>query len=241
MTITQNVLLSILSEARSKNLPVGKTQLVKYLYLTEVEYYRETGSRLTDLEWKFYYYGPYAFELESIFDSPEFSKKEIPLENGKTFKRFAVAEPSHAYHENIDAKISFVIKRVVGEWGNKSLQELLDYVYFETEPMEAVKKRGEILDFSTIQKEETHAVIPLKASKETIARVAELRKRIAPTLQRFSEQLHRGGRQTQKDKDYNAASVAWDEEMEKVLDVEALKNITLKITGAPDAATQKGN
>ena len=139
------------------------------------------------------------------------------------------------------SKVSLVIKRVVGEWGSRSLPELLDYVYFETEPMEAVKKRGEILDFSTIQKEEAHAVIPLKASKETIARVAELRKRIAPTLQRFSEQLHRGGGETQKDKDYNAASAARDEEMRKEFDAEALKNITLKITDAPDAATQKGN
>ena len=102
MNNTQNILLSILSEAQSKNFPVGKTQLVKYLYLTEVEYYRETGSRLTNLEWKFYHYGPYAFELGAIFDSPEFSKKEIPLEDGKTFKRFAVTEHWYAYHENID-------------------------------------------------------------------------------------------------------------------------------------------
>lgn len=39
----KELLLQILIEASAKNTTVGKTQLVKLLYLTEVEYYRVAG------------------------------------------------------------------------------------------------------------------------------------------------------------------------------------------------------
>jgi hypothetical protein len=43
-----------------------KTPLIKLLYLIDVEYYRATGEKLTNIDWIFYKYGPYAFELEGI-------------------------------------------------------------------------------------------------------------------------------------------------------------------------------
>jgi len=233
----KDILLSLLSEAAHKNYSVGKTQLVKYLYLVELDYFKDNKNRLTDLEWKFYHYGPYAFELESILELPEFAKKEFPLENGKTYQRFAVAESLQTY-DLVDTKVSLIIKRVIGQWGDKSLRELLDYVYFETEPMEAVKKRGDVLDFSTIRKEVSNVVIPLKASKKTEERIAELRKRIAPTLKRFGEQRIR---EIHKDKDYEEAMRAWDEDINKDFDPEALKNIILTITELPHDANKKGN
>lgn len=237
MNTVKDILLSLLSEAAHKNYSVGKTQLVKYLYLVELDYFKDNKNRLTDLEWKFYHYGPYAFELESILELPEFAKKEFPLENGKTYQRFAVAESLQTY-DLVDTKVSLIIKRVIGQWGDKSLRELLDYVYFETEPMEAVKKRGDVLDFSTIRKEVSNVVIPLKASKKTEERIAELRKRIAPTLKRFGEQRIR---EIHKDKDYEEAMRAWDEDINKDFDPEALKNIILTITELPHDANKKGN
>jgi uncharacterized phage-associated protein len=235
---TKETILSILSEAENRNFQVGKTQLVKYMYLVEVEYFRKTGKRLTDLEWKFYHFGPYAFELESILNLPEFIKEKIELGSGKIFSKFTIAEPLPKYKDIVDAKLSLIIKRVVSEWGDKALHELLDFVYFETEPMEAVKKRGDILNFSTIQREISNAVIPLKASKVTIARITELKKRIAPALKRLSEQrinaLH-------KDKDYEEATAAWGEGISNEYNPEDLKNILLTITESPHASGQKRN
>jgi uncharacterized phage-associated protein len=233
----KDILLSLLSEAEHKNYPVGKTQLVKYLYLVELDYFMDNKKRLTDLEWKFYHYGPYAFELESILELPEFAKKEFPLEGGKTYQRFALAESLQTY-DLVDTKVSLIIKRVIGQWGNKSLRELLDYVYFDTEPMEAVKKRGDVLDFSTIRKEMSNVVIPLKASKKTEEQIAELRRHIAPTLKRFGEQRIR---EIHKDKDYEEAMRAWNEDMNKDFDPEALKNIILTITELPHDTNKKGN
>jgi hypothetical protein len=46
--------------------------------------------------------------------------------------------------------VSGIIGDLVKKWGGADINRLLDYVYFETEPMENAH-RGDILDFSTIQ------------------------------------------------------------------------------------------
>jgi hypothetical protein len=63
-----------------------------------VEHYRETGERLTNLEWKFYHYGPYAFELEKILDGPEFQVRKVQNDDEIEFIGYAIKEPEYDYH-----------------------------------------------------------------------------------------------------------------------------------------------
>lgn len=234
MLNSKDILVQILKEAS-----VGKTRLVKLLYLVEVEYYRAVSERLTNLEWLFHYYGPYAFELEDVLAQPEFTREQIKTKGDKDLTLFRVAEERIPYGWKLDAKISLLVKRIVGEWKGKPLEELLDYVYFETEPMQVVQKRGDRLDFTVIKKEPEQVVVPLKASKETERRVSELRKRIAPTLKRLGEQRtiaeHAAG------KEYQDAMEAWDEEMVKEFDAEALKRVSITITRPQDGTGKQGN
>lgn len=206
----KELFLQILAEAADRNASIGKTHLVKFLYLVEVEYFRLARQRLTDVQWLFYYYGPYALELEEVLAQPEFEKTEFTTQNGKEFVRYRVAEQVRDYKTSLDARLTLMIKRIVGDWKDKSLPELLDYVYFETEPMQAVKKRGDVLDFSTIKPEsEIEKVIPLKASRATEKKVAELRVRMRPFLEAMGE-AHLN--EPEYSKDYIAAMRAWAEE-----------------------------
>jgi hypothetical protein len=234
MLNSKDILLQILTEA-----PVGKTRLVKLLYLVEVEYYRATSERLTDLMWLFHYYGPYAFELEEILAQPEFAREQIKTQGEKDVTLFRVAEARIPYGWKLDARISLLVKKIVGEWRGKSLEELLDYVYFETEPMQAVQNRGDRLDFTVIKNEPEQIVVPLKASRETERRISELRKRIAPTLKRLGEQ--RTAAELAAGKEYQEAMKAWDEEMNKEFDPEAIKRISLTITRPTDDTGKQGN
>src|SRR5438128_139789 len=160
---SKEILLQILDEAEGRKTHLGKTQLVKFLYLTEVEYYRINRQRLTDLHWLFYHYGPYALELEDILSQPEFEQERFTTQNENEFIRFRVAEQIRGYKTSLGPKVTLIVKRIVGQWRERPLHELLDYVYFETEPMQSVKKRGDVLDFSTIKPEsEAEKVIPLK-------------------------------------------------------------------------------
>lgn len=114
-----------------------RIRLVKLAYLAEVEYYRAIGGRLTDLEWIFYRYGPYAHELGPLI--------------GGTDDPAAVAVD--AWSPETPAKPDFqlesILRQVVKDWGDADLNQLLDFVYFETEPMEGAQ-RGQRLDFTNV-------------------------------------------------------------------------------------------
>jgi hypothetical protein len=50
-------------------------------------------------------------------------------------------------------------RHIVDQWADRRLGEMLDYVYFYTEPMETVQ-RGEPLDFSRVQRLEAQYEFP---------------------------------------------------------------------------------
>ena len=237
MYSTKNILLQILIEASEKGTSVGKTQLVKLLYLAEVEHYGNTGQRLTDLKWLFYHYGPYALELDKILAQPEFEKTEIRTQGNKDFILFRVAERMTPYEQKMDPKVSLLIKKIVGQWKDKPLEELLDHVYFETEPMETVKQRGDVLDFSTIKPEsEIPPVIPLKASKEAEKKVAELRQRIRPFLESMGKARVEDPMPSEE---HWEALKAWDEEENSGLIIPP--NFVVHITKTPTDSANEGN
>lgn len=227
-------MLQILSEASLKNLALTKTQVVKLLYLAEVEFYREQGERLTDLDWLFYHYGPYALEIDTLLNEKKFEVEKKETKSEREVQLYKIAEPVAKYSTHVDAKVSLMIKRIVGEWGNKPLEELLDFVYFETEPMQAVERRGDRLDFSTISREPIPPVIPLKASKETEKKVLELRKKIAPSLTKIGE---RRNKPEMEDEAYQEAMKAWNEEEE--INTEALRRLRITIRPFGDSDTKR--
>jgi hypothetical protein len=116
-------------------LPPLKTRLVKLLYLTEVEYYRRTGKLLTDLSWMFHHFGPYASSLSRYLGDP----------NAEVIAWRITHRPKVADHT-----VELCVAEIVHEWGDADLNTLLDYVYFETEPMQAAH-RGDFLDFSVVK------------------------------------------------------------------------------------------
>jgi hypothetical protein len=65
------------------------------------------------------------------------------------------------------------VSQVVHEWGDAELNALLDYVYFETEPMQAAK-RGDRLDFSVVRPltEQRHVKILLDTKRLSAMRKA---------------------------------------------------------------------
>lgn len=197
-----DILKYIIKEAESENLIIGKTQLVKLLYLLEVEYYRFYQKRLTNLVWQFYHYGPYPLEIEDILGSPDL--EEIPklLKSGKVHKKYSIASDKSSERE-IDADIRRLIKRVMQQWGGLGLNDLLDFVYFETEPMRNVK-RGEILNFTTIRPWQETKPREIKIDKN---KLAEIKHRIIE----HTKSLSRPQIKAVVDKDLGEAMKVWDE------------------------------
>lgn len=172
----QSLVAYVVSKLVDMGASFGKTKLVKLLYLIDVENHRIRSRKLTALEWTFYHYGPYAFEIDQILKQLDL---EIPQEDVLT----ASGHQATVFRPPWDADVEFeeqastseklVVDHVIQEWGMEELNPILSYVYFHTEPMKDAK-RGEVLDFSRIQKVPAlRRVEP--ASKLPSCRVKELR------------------------------------------------------------------
>ncbi len=140
----QELLLSVILELNNERVGFGKTRLIKLLYLIEVEHYRLYKEHMTEKKWVYYKYGPYIMDFdECLVDS------NIRVEiNDGNFTKIEVVDNSEV--PSLPAAINGNIKNIISEFSKKDLRDLLDYVYYETEPMMNVNQRGEQLDFSHI-------------------------------------------------------------------------------------------
>lgn len=172
---TRTFVKAVLERYSKKALfPPMKTRLVKLLYLTELEYFRRTGRRLTSIDWQFYHFGPYATALEPYIGDPDAITREDWFDDMLAKVRGETVPP--------DQDLQHAVVDVVHDWGNADLNTLLDYVYFETEPMQAAK-RGEALNFSTVERAKPESLSVHLDSKKIRRMRDEVRKRSAAYAQ----------------------------------------------------------
>jgi hypothetical protein len=153
-------LLAILAKhykEKTEKLPT-KTKLIKLAYLAEVYFKRLTGRRLTNQSWIFWKYGPYFKEFENlitdetIFLKPDQTDDFYPIE---------VSDDYESKTLSLDEKIA--VDRALGH-AHDDLNEILDFVYFDTEPMIKVQNRGDILDFDSVFPEKYYSIKEYKIS-----------------------------------------------------------------------------
>jgi hypothetical protein len=116
--------------------------------------------------------------MQEILGSPELEAEEIRLSEDRIFYRLqaVIKEPGE---EDLTPEIDRLTTIVVKRWGGLDLRYLLDYVYFETEPMIGAKP-GDILDFSTIK--------PWQEVKGKTVRIRD-RKKFRELRERIKEHL----------------------------------------------------
>jgi len=159
-----------------------KTQLMKLLYLMDVEFYRRHSRTVTQLSWKYYHHGPYAVEADRILGNlPDIEESEFISHAGRKGYAYTsqsdIDEGERALISMFGYPVKQVLDRVLDRWALEDLWVLLDYVYFETEPMRDAR-RGELLDFSKITREEITAPSPPRVEMPQ-GRLQELRQRLA--------------------------------------------------------------
>lgn len=129
-----------------------KTKLLKLLYLFDVEYFRLHRQTYTDFQWKFFHLGPWAREFDDVLQT--LLAQDVLIETASSkpefdTKFFRASEPAAIEGLFQSYKDEGALKTVLDRWGDKTTGEILDYVYFCTEPMEH-GVRNEPLDFSQI-------------------------------------------------------------------------------------------
>jgi hypothetical protein len=148
----ENLLTAIVSQAEQRESYATKTKILKLLYLFDVEYFRIHRRTFTGFAWKFFHLGPWTSEYETTLDGI--------VASGALEQKFGKHDtPMYHSPERVDASIvrlppedDSILRGVLRRWAGADTRDILDYVYFNTEPMQQ-GIRNESLDFSVIPKE----------------------------------------------------------------------------------------
>jgi hypothetical protein len=165
-------------------------RLVKFLYLADLYNARfSKGETLTGWPWAFVYFGPWCKEVNEAIEKS--AKKGLILaqeypskyDDDKDYRLFST-ESTDEEPKIIDALPTYVWSRLqwaIQKWAD-DWHGLLDYVYFETEPMIEAKP-GALLDFSHSQMPE----VPKKMETKKIpkAKVEDAKKALARLREKY--------------------------------------------------------
>jgi hypothetical protein len=170
----RNLVLGILNIVKAEDGFATKTKLLKLLYLSDIEAVRDTRQTLTGFAWVFYLYGPWTSEYDDLLNEMV-SDDLIELQSGDRVDLDTVFVEPRA-RDNFDSipippATWVAVRRLAKLWAGEPTGELLNYVYFSTEPM-IHARRGEPIDFSSVA---SRAETPLYTRPKTCATSKELR------------------------------------------------------------------
>jgi hypothetical protein len=148
------------ARAEDRGITLHRTKLVKLLYLIDVERARSRRASLTGLEWTFSHNGPHSDEVAETVKSMMDIDLSMPTWKENRLRRGAAEAPDG---EAWPAPTKGMVDRVMDRFAGRSVDELLDHVYFHTGPMRDAR-RGEPLDMELARADATaRPAVPLTA------------------------------------------------------------------------------
>jgi len=194
--------------ATQQGIKLTTNRLVKFLYLTDLYYARiKDGKTITGFPWRFIYYGPYCREVWNTIEKAAadnlICKKTYAsyFNDEKEYNIFLCHEDDA---EEIGGQIHIgvigYLQNAIKKFGDDTPQ-LLDYVYFDTEPMQDAKK-GDLLDFSKAEKFKPVEKVQLKKlSPETIKKARKKIKKLSDSLNADRKKMIKSEQEAGKFKD----------------------------------------
>lgn len=153
------------------------TQLVKYIYLADLYYARyNNGDTITKFPWAFIHYGPYCSEVWNSIEEAASTGliSKMTYESRFEDKDYYLFSCEDIHYEELRRLFPIVVTTELHDKIRKyadDTAQLLDYVYFETEPMINATK-GDRLNFSMAQKPRLDFTVKTpKLSKEDIKKI----------------------------------------------------------------------
>lgn len=170
-------------------------RLVKFMYLFDYYHAKIVGQKFSDLPWAFVYYGPYCSEaMNNIdqavkYDGVDKITRDSKYDIEKEYHSFKCYDPDA---EQIEQRMNFIvlskIQWAIRQFGDDTA-ELLDYVYFDTEPMKDARK-GDLLDFTRVEKfKQVKVAKRRKLTKEEIEKAKGLISRMGAKYEEGQKRL----------------------------------------------------
>jgi hypothetical protein len=147
--LIRKLIIRICQNGFQNRKPVGQVRATKLMYLIEWEYFAWKRERLTQLDWVYLHYGPWSSKLSNILEEFETPREEE--EQGR-FRQVSWSPPEY---DRVDTRLPFelegIVQRVFETFGSMSTENIVRYVYFNTEPMQYAERR-QPLDFTKTRK-----------------------------------------------------------------------------------------
>jgi len=173
---------AIVSAVRERQSYVTKTKLLKLLYLFDLAWYRKHRETYTGFNWIFYLLGPWTDEYDPVLDvmySNEYLRKRTGSDNFDT--NFIDTDEQIFTNQLFDTRDDErIFEDVLRTWGDKTTPEILDYIYFRTEPM-ADAERGKPINFATASQADPPKYVPVSSGKSK-QEIEAFRERISKRL-----------------------------------------------------------
>lgn len=156
-------LQALVYEAHSMGFSMRKIILIKYLYLLDVYMAQETGKKYTNFTWIFFRFGPWDVEVNDFIENMIQNKLIIAERHESKYKNSEEFVTLLPIKDSPDRKTLWNLKQLpLGVYHKIFIRDLdifkddvyklLDYVYFDTEPMKNVNM-NDILRFDNLQKD----------------------------------------------------------------------------------------
>jgi hypothetical protein len=160
-----------------------KTKLLKLVYLLDVEFYRAHGTIFSGFRWKYFHLGPWTREFDPLLERLIFDgciTEQTSQRSDYDTKFLRSAEPADLKKPFDTYKDEAILKTLLDTWGPTTTGEILDYVYFRTEPMEH-GVRNESLDFSVVL-QQVPGTYKRSSSSKTSGEISRLRREFAQKI-----------------------------------------------------------
>lgn len=157
-----------------------KTKLLKLLYLADLEHFRDVGKTLTGFNWIFHFYGPWTDQYDALLDQL-LAEDLISVTQWaqRGLDGFSIQGKDRGTLDDLGLTLSakLAIQESAETWASEPTGELLNYVYFNTEPMQNAE-RGKPLDFTTVQPRKELPVYRRRPSGADEKTLRQARKRL---------------------------------------------------------------
>lgn len=201
---------AICTRVKEKEGYLTKTKLIKYLYLIDIEYYKKFGTTFSGYNWIFYEFGPWAYEYNGTFQQmQEHHNFRFSGQGEAVFISCYERESLESVFDSIDLESK--ARRIIDRWAAEPLGELLNYVYFDTDPMEGAE-RHKRLDFEKIKSAEPIPKFHLIPGTKSKKGKAEILKRIQDRIAQKSESVRQFTPPNFDEKYFKAIQIMDDED-----------------------------
>jgi hypothetical protein len=146
--ITHHLIFYIVKELHKR---LMKTNLMKLIYLVDLEYYKKNGRQATSFEYIYYKKGPWTSQFDQVLSELEgFEIKSLRKEKveGKGEYIIFFKGPKPRFQPTLPLDLKEIVDRFIYIFKESPQKDLLQYVY-SIEPMKSLKF-GEKIDFSKV-------------------------------------------------------------------------------------------